>query len=165
MENFKLEQLPLINPIDAKKLVPKQKGIYFWINKKTKAPVYIGVALGKNGLYHRIVKQHLNTTYLEYRPERQNSKDNFQLQYAVERINKKGILEYGIDQSSFRKNIGRTLKIKPGTATVAYILENLELRYLINHNIAATKKQEKELIMLYAPIFNNSHKRVTTSNR
>ena len=41
----------------------------------------------------------------------------------------KGVLKAGIDQSAFRKNIGRTYKIKPGIGTVNYIMDNLYLKF------------------------------------
>jgi len=46
--------------------VPKETGIYIFYSKNTneeKDKAYIGRAIGKNGLYQRIIRQHLNPKY------------------------------------------------------------------------------------------------------
>jgi len=154
---IKLNRLTKISPITAKEIIPKKTGIYFWFDKKSDELVYIGIGAGKNGLYNRIVRQHLNPKYIEYRSEKHSSKDFFQLSCPVKKV-VKGELKNGIDQSAFRKNIGRTLKIKPGEGTVNYILSTLYLKYIEIENIIELKEIEKKLIMNYKPLFNNSYK-------
>ena len=55
-------------------IVPKERGIYLWFRGLNIE--YIGVANNKNGLYGRVVRQHLNEEYLEFRPTNQSSKDS-----------------------------------------------------------------------------------------
>ncbi|MEM3564673.1 MAG: hypothetical protein QXR19_15690 [Candidatus Jordarchaeaceae archaeon] len=52
---------------DARNIIPKKKGIYAWFDKRSNEVIYIyiGRAVGKEGLYQRIVKQHLNEKYLK----------------------------------------------------------------------------------------------------
>lgn len=152
-----LRKLERINPGNAKELVAKNTGIYFWIHNSTDEIVYIGVGAGMNGLFNRIVRQHLNPKYIEYRSEKHNSKDSFQLSYPIMKI-VKGEMKSGIDQSVFRRNIGRALQIKPGEATVNYILENLHLKCVEISDVEKLKKVEKEMINIFKPKYNNSHK-------
>ena len=145
------------NGTDLKAIIPKTKGIYFWCTKDTDEVVYIGTGSGVNGLYNRIVRQHLNPKYIEYREEKQSVKDFFQQEHPILK-EVKGVLKAGIDQSAFRKNIGRTYLIKPGVATVAYIKENLYLKF---HELEDKKELillEKELIQKHQPVLNISHK-------
>ena len=152
-----LKTLEIINPKEAKLKVPKTTGIYFWFKKEDDTLIYIGTGSGKYGLYNRIVRQHLNPKYIEFRTEKHSSKDFFQLKYPIKKI-VKGELKDGIDQSAFRKNIGRKLNVKPGDGTVNYILENFYLKYYEVRNIEQLKILEKELIRRYNPKFNISHK-------
>ena len=62
LENTKLHDLQKEN---ARNIVPKKIGIYAWVDKVTNKIVYIGRAIGKNGLYGRIVTQHLREGYLK----------------------------------------------------------------------------------------------------
>jgi excinuclease UvrABC nuclease subunit len=43
--------------------VPKDIGVYIWRDKSGGKVVYVGSALGKKGLYQRIVTQHLSKSY------------------------------------------------------------------------------------------------------
>jgi len=155
--DINFNRLPKINPNSAKEIIPKTTGIYFWFDKISEELVYIGIGAGSKGLYNRIVRQHLNPKYIEYRSEKHSSKDFYQLSCPV-RKEVKGEMKNGIDQSAFRKNIGRALKIKPGDGTVGYIMSNLYLKYIEIENIGELKEVEKELIAEYKPLFNNSHK-------
>ena len=148
-----ISALGVVEPLFAKELVPKSRGIYFWIDRSSGNIVYIGIAVGVNGLYHRVVRQHLNPQYIEYRPEKQTSLDFFQLEFPVQKI-VKGELKDGIDKSAFRKNIGRKLSIKPGTEVVNFIHNNLYLKFYVSHDIKEIKNLEKELIKKYQPCFN-----------
>lgn len=152
-----LEKFTKINLTNAKVEVPTDKGIYLWTTND-EVVVYIGIALGKNGLRHRICNQHLNPEYLEFRETKHNSKDSFQLEHAIVKIRSNNQVRKGIDKSSFRKSIGRKLSIKPGTSTCDYILKNLKLKILTHDDSAFIKELEKNLIVLFQPIFNTSHK-------
>ncbi len=158
MTDKDLEKLEKIDPKDAKEKIPRTTGIYFWFENDTDELVYIGTGSGVNGLYNRIVKQHLNPKYIEYRSEKHSKeKDWFQKKHAIKK-EVKGELKAGIDQSAFRKNIGRTYLIKPGQDTVNYILENLYVKYFEVADIMELKNLEKELIKKYNPKLNISHK-------
>lgn len=154
---MELEKLKKVEPRDVKEKVPKNTGIYFWFENKTDKLVYIGTGTGMNGLYNRIVRQHLNPKYIEFRESKHSSKDYFQLQHPVMK-EVKGVLKAGIDQSAFRKNIGRTYKIKPGEGTVNYIIENLYLKFFESEDTEVLKKMEKDLIKKFNPKLNISHK-------
>lgn len=154
---MKFEDLKKINPNQAKELIPKNIGIYFWFENKTDRLVYIGTGSGKNGLYNRIVRQHLNPKYIEFRETKHSKKDYFQLANPIMK-EVKGILKPGIDQSAFRKNIGRTYKVKPGEGTVNYILDNLYVKYKEVEDINELMELEKNLIAEHKPELNISHK-------
>ena len=49
----------------ATNTVPKKIGVYLWRSKKDDKIVYVGRALGQNGLYGRIVRQHLHNNYIK----------------------------------------------------------------------------------------------------
>jgi len=153
-----IEDLKKINPKNANLEVTKNTGIYFWFKNETDELIYIGTGSGVNGLYNRIVRQHLNPKYIEYRSEKHSQeKDKFQLKHPIMK-EVKGVLKAGIDQSAFRKNIGRNYQIKPGDDTVNFILENLYLKYFEVSDIDELKELEKELIKKYNPELNISHK-------
>ncbi|WP_028872936.1 hypothetical protein [Psychroserpens burtonensis] len=137
------------NAIDLKAIIPKTKGIYFWCTKDTDEVVYIGTGSGVNGLYNRIVRQHLNSKYIEYREEKQSVKDFFQQEHPIMK-EVKGVLKAGIDQSAFRKNIGRTYCIKPGEGTINYIKDNLYLKF---HEL----EDKEELILLEKELIQNTN--------
>jgi|GEM_PF-5480190 len=44
-------------------IVPKSIGVYLWRSKTNNEIVYVGRALGKGGLYQRIIRQHLYDRY------------------------------------------------------------------------------------------------------
>jgi excinuclease UvrABC nuclease subunit len=153
-----ISKLKKIDPNDSslKIIVPKNMGIYFWFKNETDELVYIGSGSGIKGLYNRIIGQHLNPKYIEYRAKVHNlEKDVYQLKYPIirERDNAPGI-----DQSAFRKNIGRTFKIKPGQGTVKYIKDNFYLKYLEVDQKQELITLEQELIFKYKPKLNISHK-------
>lgn len=151
-----IEEFKAINLLHAKDEIPRNKGIYLWLNENEDI-VYIGIACGKNGLYHRICNQHLNPNYLEFRESKHNKKDKFQLSNAILRLRSNGTIKKGIDKSSFRKSIGRNLKLKPGDETCNYIHKNLKLKVFESNNIELIKKLEKELIIKLNPIFNTTY--------
>lgn len=74
--------LPNTRKIDLEKindLLSNKRGIYFWFDIDDDSLVYIGIAVGVGGLKRRILRQHLNPKYLEYRDEKHTSKDGYQL--------------------------------------------------------------------------------------
>lgn len=153
-----ISKLTKVEPNDPnlKMIIPKNKGIYFWCDNATDKIVYIGTGSGVKGLYNRIIGQHLNPKYIEYRAKVHNSeKDAFQLKHPIIRERDSAP---GIDQSAFRKNVGRTFNVKPGTGTVNFIKENFYLRYLEMENKEELIAFEKELIHLHQPKLNISHK-------
>lgn len=156
---MELSLLPVIQPIEADKVLSNKKGIYFWFTKDANRLVYVGIALGAGGLRKRIVSQHLNPAYLEFRPEKHTDKDWFQSENAINRKSRDGkTIRCGIDKSAFRKSIGRKLKLKPGMYTVQYITENLYLKVFESNDLNSVKACEIELIKKYNPEFNTSHK-------
>ena len=44
-------------------IVPKDIGVYLWRSKSNNEIVYVGRAIGKAGLYQRIMRQHLYASY------------------------------------------------------------------------------------------------------
>ena len=48
-----IQEFKVINLQNAKNEISRSKGIYIWLNKKDEI-VYVGIACGKNGLFHRI---------------------------------------------------------------------------------------------------------------
>jgi hypothetical protein len=116
------------------KNVPKTVGLYAWFKKRTNKLVYIGKATGKNGLWQRIIKQHLNPEYLETIISKHTSKDQFQLDPIYK--NRK----VGIDKSAFRKNVARQKKLKAGKDSVTY------LKRVFNVSFIVTKKLNSDEI-------------------
>jgi len=159
-----LNKLRKIDPNEAAEKVPRNTGIYFWFKREDKELIYIGTGAGKNGLYNRIVRQHLNPKYIEYRSEKHSIRDEFQLSHPIMK-EVKGVVKPGIDQSAFRKNVGRILHIKPGDGTVNYILKNFYLKFYEMENIQELKQLEKELIKKFNPKFNINHKYKISNRR
>lgn len=155
-------ELPNLKEIELAKvrdLLSSKRGIYFWLSNIDNSIVYIGIAVGRGGLKRRICQQHLNPKYLEYRSEKQNSKDVFQLKHAVSKTSKSsGEIMRGIDKSSFRKSMGRKLSLKPGDDTVQYIHNNLLLKVFESEDESEIKEMEKKLIVKYHPLFNTALK-------
>ena len=152
-----LEKFTNVNLENVRNEVSTSTGKYLWTTHKD-VIVYIGIALGKNGLRHRICNQHLNPEYLEFRESKQNSKDSFQLEHAVVKTRSNNQVKKGIDKSSFRKSIGRKLSIKPGVNTCKYISENLKLKIFAHQDATFVKELERYLISSIQPIFNTTHK-------
>jgi excinuclease UvrABC nuclease subunit len=154
-----IEKLQIIDPsnLNLKQIIPKNKGIYFWFKNVTNEPMYIGTGSGVRGLYNRIIGQHLNSKYIEYRPGKGRStvRDAYQLKYPIIR-ERDGAL--GIDQSSFRRSVGSTFNIKPGIHTVNYIKENFYLKYFEIEDKEELMILEKQLIRKHDPLLNIDHK-------
>jgi len=148
-----------IKPVDASEHIPKDRGVYCWFSNDENRLLYVGRALGAKGLFHRIVNQHLNPNYLEFRAEKQTSKDQFQLKFAIKKVIN-GKVQFGIDKSAFRKSIGRKLKIKPGADTVDFIKSNLYVKLIISSDVKDIINIERFLIKEYQPEFNTSMKKI-----
>ena len=152
------EDLRKIDLNDHQNELTSQNGIYFWFDKNTMACVYIGIACSKKGLKGRISRQHLNPRYLESREHKHSVKDDFQLMHPIMRLSSKGIIKKCIDKSTFRKSIGRALKLKPGDETCSYILDNLILKVLESSDKDYLRDLEKKLNQKVQPRFNTSMK-------
>ena len=152
-----IKKFKIINLEFAKNEISKKTGIYIWLDSKENI-VYIGIACGQNGLHHRICNQHLNPNYLEFRESKHNARDEFQLANAILKLSNKNIIRKGIDKSSFRKSIGRNLRLKPGEETCDYIYKNLKLKVFESNNIKMIKGLERELIVKLSPLFNTTYK-------
>lgn len=155
---MEFEKLQIIQLSDAATLLSKEKGIYFYFDRKTDKIVYIGLAIESGGLKRKIVTQHLNPRYIEYNAEKHFPEDEFQLHHAFLRISQRGILQKGIDKSTFRKSIGRKIQLRPGEETVNYISEYLYLKVVESENIEELKLLKKNLISDYQPFFNSEIK-------
>jgi excinuclease UvrABC nuclease subunit len=149
------ENLPIIDFCSPKEKIPSSTGIYFWFDRSDDKLVYLGVAIGKNGLKKRIIFQHLQAGYIEFRSKVFTKDDEYQKKHGIERKSTvSGSIEYGIDKSPFRKAIGRKFKIKPGIDTVNYIKENLYLKLYTSEDISELRSLEKQLIKDHNPVFN-----------
>jgi len=154
-----LNSLALIDPKNAYEILSIRKGIYFWFYRGKCEPCYIGIAIGTGGLKRRVVSQHLNPKYLEFRASKHTEKDAYQMANSVERGSKdNNLLRSGIDKSAFRKSIGRKKSINPGSPTVEYIFNNFFLKVFESEDVDMIKKLEVDLIKKYEPEFNSSHR-------
>jgi hypothetical protein len=160
-----ISKLKKVNPNDPniKLIVPKNKGIYFWYENATDNVFYIGTGSGETGLYRRIVLQHLNPKQIEYRAKVHHvEKDAFQLEHPVIR-ERDGAP--GVDQSVFRRGIGRKYNIKPGEGTVDYIKKNLYLKFFEVDDKEELMILEKQLILKHSPLLNDKHNKYKISNK
>lgn len=147
--------LPRIEPGKLNLILPDKKGIYFWFQKEDDRLVYIGIALGKKGLKGRILKQHLNPGHLDFREDKQNVEDAYQLEHAVAKTDDQGNTLKGIDKGFFRKAIAREKHLKPGAETVDYIKNNYYLKYWISDDSEELKRLEETLIVEHSPLYNS----------
>ncbi len=136
--------------------VPKTVGIYAWFTKRADRLVYIGKATGKNGLWQRILKQHLNPEYLETIISKHTSKDQFQLQNPIYKNGK-----VGIDKSVFRKTVARHKKLKAGKESVSYLKRVFNVSFIFTNRLNSDeiRELEKELILEFNPRYNFSMKK------
>lgn len=109
--------------------VPKIKGIYLWRERRSGKIVYVGTTLGKEGLWERIVKQHLNPSYKKTRKE---------------------------EKSVLRKAIVEERKISAGKECVEWIKKNLLLSFQPCKKVRKIigSVAEKILIAEYRPRYN-----------
>jgi hypothetical protein len=156
MNITKLKKIDPNSP-ELKHLISKNKGIYFWFEKGTDALMYIGTGSGKQGLYGRIISQHMRATYIEYRSNKGRNaiRDAYQLKHPIIRERDGAI---GIDQSSFRRSVGSQFNIKPGQGTVNFIKENFYLSYIELEDKEKLMLLEKQLISDLNPLLNIDHK-------
>lgn len=126
--------------------VPRVRGVYFFLlNSEI---VYVGKADNDNGMFGRIVKQHLQASYLEPRVER-----FFGYQKDNPIRNSKGVPV--VDKSVLRMAIGDKYKLLPGQPTVDWILNNLTVKMLEVKTKSLIKELEQDFIGCFSPIFNN----------
>lgn len=149
-----LDEFVAVNLDNVKAEVPKLPGVCIWQDRQAGEVVYVGVGVGKSGLYNRICNQHLNPRYLEFRQDKLTTDDGFQLEHAVRQSVTDGIGS-GIDKSSLRRAIGRSLKLMPGEETCQYILDNLQLKILTIENEVAAKELARALIKEHRPRYNH----------
>lgn len=81
--------------------VPREIGIYLWRSKNDDHIVYIGQALGRRGLYQRIIQQHLNVRYRKK----------------------------GVEKSAFRREVANDHNLE-WEAVVPFIKENYTLSFI-----------------------------------
>lgn len=94
--------------------IPKNSGLYFWHDRKSHKVVYVGKAVGKQGLRGRI-KQHID---LKYHEKRKNNKEK-------EIFDKFGFNE----KSVFRKAISEKYGLNPGSDTFEHLLKNYYVKW------------------------------------
>ena len=144
-----------IDPKDTD-AVPKEPGVYAWF--RNYEVVYIGSSTaGRYGLYQRIVKQHLEPTYLEPRESVWTEKDQYQIDNPV--LDKKG--RHAIDKSAFRKTVARKHQLLAGDESVTFLKShfNLSCLALPNAGKPLIHAIEKALTRKFDPIYNTSNKR------
>jgi len=129
--------------------IPSQQGLYVWYSVSSEEVLYVGKATGRAGLRRRIWSQHLNPKYLETRPEKIRSEDEFQRSCGV-------LLgaRVCVDKSVFRRSIGRSFRLAPGEETVGYIRQNLAVAWLTADHVGEIPKCEVELIRELKPKLN-----------
>jgi hypothetical protein len=136
--------------------VPAEKGLYVWYSAASGDVLYVGKAMGRDGLRGRICMQHLNAKYLETRPEKFRGEDAFQLGC--------GVMVGGkvcVDKSVFRRSVGRWQRLAPGEETVRYIIENLEVAWLTGEVVEDIPACERLLIQEMEPSLNVSGRRLS----
>jgi hypothetical protein len=135
----------------ARDALPSEWGLYAWHDIESGKMVYIGRATGKSGLRRRI-RQHLNPKYLERRASKSYRADAFQRSCAVLIDGRPA----AIDKSMLRKKIGRHHRLAPGQSTVDYILDKLEISWLVlpNETDDQIHACEAALIRTWCPQFN-----------
>ena len=137
------------DPTKIEKVIPRDKGLYIWWSRETDKAVYVGRALNRNGLLGRVLRQHLNPKYLEYRPDKTcNAKRTVVL-------NGKKACE----KSVFRKAISEKYNLDPGVESVDYILKNFLVSFfpMQTSSIEEVKQKEQFLIEELKPNFNKQY--------
>ena len=146
---------PRINPRNTD-AVPKEPGVYAWF--RNDEVIYIGSSTaGRYGLYQRIVKQHLEPTYLEPRERVWTEKDQYQIDNP--RLDSKG--RHAIDKSAFRKSVARKHQLLAGEESVEFLKSQFTLSYLALPHAGKPLIHaiEKALTHKYDPCYNTSNKR------
>jgi hypothetical protein len=153
------QKLPSITLENLRDKITTNKGLYAFFDNISDEVVYIGAAAGELGLNHRIIKQHMNTRYLESKETKQSLiKDQFQWSCPIIKQAKDGTEKKWIDKSALRKSVGRELCLKPGEETVNYIKKNLYLKVFELRGKKTLDALEKSLIEEYNPRFNVKHR-------
>ncbi len=137
------------DPTKIEKVIPRDKGLYIWWSRETDKAVYVGRALNRNGLLGRVLRQHLNPKYLEYRPDKTCNA-------------KRTVVLYGkkaCEKSVFRKAISEKYNLDPGVESVDYILKNFLVSFfpMQTSSIEEVKQKEQFLIEELKPNFNKQY--------
>lgn len=114
--------------------VPKDIGVYLWRCKRTNEIVYVGSAIGKNGLYQRIVGQHLTDSYTKL------SKNEL------------------VAKSVFRNQIAEEYRLNPKEESVSFIKNNFVLSFIPFKDEIIASLVEILLIIEYSPKYNRKYK-------
>ena len=146
-----VSRLHKYDPSLIEKVIPRDKGVYIWWSRRTGKAVYVGIALNrKNGLLGRVLRQHLNPKYLEYRPDKtRNAKRTVVLNGKKVREN-----------SVFRKAISEKYNLDPGVECVDYIMKHFLVSFfpMKTSSIEKIKQKEQLLIKDLKPDFNKQYK-------
>ena len=129
-----------------KEELPKDIGIYAWIEKESNSIVYIGTATSKYGLYQRIWNQHLNPNYLETRKHVISEQDIYQIENPIYHNGK-----LAIDKSSFRRKLARRYLLLAGHESVEFIKKHFSL------SICIYPPDEREKVVHRGKMLINTH--------
>ncbi len=138
------------DPSQIEKVTPRDKGLYIWWSRKTGKAVYVGIALSRKGLLGRVLRQHLNPKYLEYRPDKtRNAKRTVVLNGKKVREN-----------SVFRKAISEKYNLDPGVECVDYIIKYFLVSFIPMQASSREEVKQKEQLLIkdLKPSFNKHYK-------
>jgi len=138
------------DPTQIEKVIPRDKGLYVWWSRRRGKAVYVGIALNRNGLLGRVLRQHLNPKYLEYRSDKTSNAKRTVV------LNGKKACE----KSVFRKAISEKYNIDPGVECVDYIMKHFLVSFfpMKTSSIEKIKQKEQLLIKDIKPSFNKQYK-------
>ncbi|MBL7224414.1 MAG: hypothetical protein ISS72_11220 [Candidatus Brocadiae bacterium] len=141
---------PLHDPnTDLSSTIPRRTGNYAWFTVQEDKMVYVGRAAGEDGLYGRIMTEHLRPSYLLTNQSDWRAKDAFQA--ANPAISNR---KPAIDKSAFRKNISRVHSLRPGHDSVDFIKRNFRVRFVCVRDKVTITAVEKDILAKYHPEYN-----------
>ena len=150
-----LDRLSAETPMSPADLHPdevsRNKGVYIWYGTDKSCPAYIGKATGKTGLRGRVMRQHLNTRYLEVRESVISARDQRQIEHGTTHNGRPAI-----EKSMFRKHLARLYDLAPGQGTVDFICANFEVFLFPLPDLTSDeiRKVEDELVQALKPRLN-----------
>jgi hypothetical protein len=139
---------------DLSAMIPRGTGIYVWFAVQEDKMVYVGTATGRTGLYRRIMKQHLDPSYLLTDKSKSKPKDAFQAANPAISNGKPAI-----DKSAFRKNISRVHSLRPGHDSVDFIIRSFSVRFVCIQDRDTILAVERDILANYHPEYNISGNR------